>query len=73
MRLISLIFALVAIAALIIYYKNSIVPVENTSDQTVREQTKQVIDEAKQATEQMQKTLEEQQRRMDEQLEQQQQ
>ena len=66
MRLLSLILTLVIISALIIYYKNAMNIPETTSDQTVKEQTQQVLDEAKRATEQMQKTLEEQQRRFEE-------
>ena len=66
MRLLSLIFTLVIISALIIYYKNSMVIPETTSDQTVQEQTQQVLDEAKRATEEMQRALEEQQRRFEE-------
>ena len=69
MRLISLVLTLVIISALIIYYKNSLIPVDNASNKTVKEQTKEVIDQAKQASDQMQKAMEEQQRKMEEQLE----
>ena len=66
MRLLSLVFALVIISALIVYYKNSMVMPDTNSDQTVKQQTQQVLDEAKRATEEMQKALEEQNRRFDE-------
>ncbi|MGD8783066.1 MAG: hypothetical protein PVG75_01455 [Thioalkalispiraceae bacterium] len=63
MRLIYLLIGLVIISSLIIFYKDSMFAPETTSDQTVKEQTQQVLDEAKRATEEMQKALEEQQRR----------
>jgi hypothetical protein len=66
MRLIYLLIGLVIVSSLIIYYKNTMITPEATSDQTVKQQTQQVLDEAKRATEQMQKALEEQQRRYEE-------
>lgn len=66
MRLLSLVFALVIISALIVYYKSSMVVPENTSDQTVKQQTQEVLDEAKRATAEMQRALEEQNRRFEE-------
>lgn len=65
MRLLSLIFALVIISYLVVNYSNTVVK-PDASDQTVKQQTKQVIDEAKQATEQMQKALEQHQKRVEE-------
>jgi len=66
MRLLSLVFALVIISGLIFYYKSSMVVPENRSDQTVKQQTQQVLDEAKRATAEMQRALEEQNRRFEE-------
>ena len=66
MRLISLIFALVIISALLVYYSNTNIKPDTKSEQTVKQQTQQVLDEAKRATEEMQKALEKQQKRFEE-------
>ena len=65
MRLISLVLTLVIISGLLIYYKDAILPANNDSDQTVKEQSKQIIDSAKESSEALRKSLEEQQKRMD--------
>mgnify|MGYP001459933249 CR=1 FL=1 len=64
MRLVSLILALVITGGLIAYYKNSMLPVENSSGETVREQARQIIDEAKNTTDALSRQLEEQNRRL---------
>jgi len=66
MRLIYLLIGLVIISGLIVYYKNTVITPEITTDQTVQQQTQQILDETRRATEEMQKALEEQQRRYEE-------
>ena len=66
MRLLSLIFALVIISTLIIYYNNSNLSTDATSDQTIIEQKQKLIDETRRATEEMQKAIDEQKRRFEE-------
>ena len=66
MRLITLIFALVIIISLLVYYKDAMLGPKPTSDQTVVEQSRQIIDSAKHSTDEMQKALEAQQKRMEE-------
>jgi len=66
MRLLSLIFALVFISALIIYYNKSTLSTDGSSEQTLIEQKQQVLEETRRATEEMQKALDEHNRRMEE-------
>ena len=65
MRLIYLIIALVIISGLLIYNKNSLLPVDKAPQQTVKQQARQIIDNAKSATSDMQKQLEQQQKRLE--------
>ena len=66
MRLISLILALVGIVGVIIYAKDSINSKPVATDQTVKQQTRQLIDDAQQTVDEVQKKLEEQQKKMEE-------
>ena len=66
MRLLSLVLTLVIISGLLIYYKDAIFSSSPNPDQTVRQQSQQIIDSAKQSGDELRKALEEQQKRMDE-------
>ena len=66
MRLISLVLALVITASLLVYYKDAILAPNTNPEQTVKEQSRQIIDSAKQSAEDMQKALQEQQQHMQE-------
>ena len=65
MRLLSLVLTLVIISGLLVYYKDAILPTNTDSDQTVKQQSKQIIDSAKQSGEELRKALEAQQKQMD--------
>jgi len=65
MRLLSLLLALVIISGLVIYNKNSLLPGNKDSHQTVKEQAHQIIDSAKTNASDIQKQMEEQQKRLD--------
>ena len=65
MRLVTLVMALIIISGLIVYYKNSLIPVDKAPQQTVKEQARQIIDNAKTATSDLQKQLEQQQKRLE--------
>ena len=65
MRLLSLVLSLVIISGLVIYNKNSLFPDNKNSDQTVKEQARQIIDNAKSSANDLQKQMEEQQKRLD--------
>ena len=65
MRLISLVISLVIISGLVVYYKNSLTPMNKDSHQTVKEQARQIIDNAKNATNDIQKQMDEQQKRLE--------
>lgn len=65
MRLITLVIALVIISGLVIYNKNSLIPGNTDSHQTVKEQAHQIIDNAKAATSDLQKQMEQQQKHLD--------
>jgi len=65
MRLITLVLALVIISGLVIYNKNSLLPGNKDSHETVKEQAKQIIDSAKSAAGQLQKQSEQQQKRLE--------
>jgi hypothetical protein len=65
MRLIYLIIALVIISGLVIYNKNSLLPVDAAPQQTVKEQARQIIDSAKNATIDAQKQMEAEQKRLE--------
>lgn len=65
MRLISLVLALVIIAGLLVFYKDALFGPESNPDQTVQEQTQEVLEETRRATEAMQKQLDEQKKRFD--------
>jgi len=65
MRLISLVLALVIIAGLLVYYKDAMLGAKPQGDQTVVEQSRQIIDSAKQSSEELQKSLQEQQKKME--------
>ena len=66
MRLISLVLALAILAGIIVVYKDSLFSSKPKTDQTVKQQTQQMLDEAHKATDEMRKALEEQNRRMQE-------
>ncbi len=66
MRLITLVLALVIIVALLVYYKDAMLGANTDPNQTVVEQSRQIIDSAKQSTEDMQKALDAQQKKMEE-------
>lgn len=65
MRLLSLVLTLVIISGLLVYYKDAILPTNADSDQTVKQQSKQIIDSAKESSEELRKALEAQQKQMD--------
>lgn len=65
MRLITLVLALVIISGLLIYNRNSLLPANNDSQHTVKEQAKQIIDNAKAAASDLQKQAEDQQKRLE--------
>lgn len=65
MRLISLVLALVIIAGLLAYYKDALMGPKPASEQTVKEQTRQIIDSAKKSTDELQKALQAQQKKME--------
>lgn len=65
MRLITLVLALVIIAGLLVYYKDAMLGPKTDTNQTVVEQSRQIIDSAKQSSEDMQKALEAQQKKME--------
>lgn len=60
MRLMSLILALLILGGLVTYYKSTLPTPERTSDETVKEQARQIIDDAKKTTEALQQQLEKQ-------------
>lgn len=66
MRLLSLVLALIILGAIIIYDKDSLVPVEHDPQETVKEQVRQVIDEAQDTAADLQQQLEQQNRRVEE-------
>jgi hypothetical protein len=65
MRLLSLVIALVIISGLVVYNKNSLLPGNKDSHQTVKEQAHQIIDSAKNSANDIQKQMEKQQKRLD--------
>lgn len=65
MRLISLVITLAIIGGLLIYNKNSLLPGQKDSHQTVKEQARHIIDNAKSATGDLQKQLDAQQKQLD--------
>jgi len=64
MRLISLVLALVIVAGLVIYNKNTLLPGNKDSHQTVKQQARQIIDNAKDATSDLQKQMQQEQKRI---------
>ena len=66
MRLLSLVLALVIISGLLIYYKDAIISSNPNPDQTVKQQSQQIIDSAKESGEELRKALEAQKKQMDE-------
>ena len=65
MRLLSLVLTLVIISGLLVYYKDAILSTNPDSDQTVTQQSRQIIDSAKESGEELRKALEAQQKQMD--------
>lgn len=65
MRLLSLVLTLVIISGLLVYYKDAILSTSSDPDQTVTQQSKQIIDSAKESGEELRKALEAQQKQMD--------
>ena len=65
MRLLSLVLTLVIISGLLVYYKDAILSTNADPDQTVTQQSKQIIDSAKESGEELRKALEAQQKQMD--------
>jgi hypothetical protein len=65
MRLLSLVITLAIISGLVIYNKNSLIPGNTDSHETVKEQARQIIDKAKSSTADIQKQMEEEQKRLE--------
>jgi len=62
--MISLVLALVIVAGLVIYNKNTLLPGSKDSHQTVKQQARQIIDNAKDATSDLQKQMQQEQKRI---------
>lgn len=65
MRLLSLLIALVIVSGLVIYNKNSLLPGNHDSNQTVKEQAHQILDSAKNSAQNLQKSMDQEQKRLD--------
>jgi hypothetical protein len=65
MRLLSLVITLAIISGLVIYNKNSLIPGNTDSHQTVKEQARQIIDNAKSSANDIQKQMEQEQKRLE--------
>lgn len=64
MRLISLVIALVIVAGLVVYNKNSLLPGHENSHQTVKQQAQQILDKTRAATNNLQQQLDQQKKQL---------
>ncbi|MEJ2361051.1 MAG: hypothetical protein P8Z75_06435 [Gammaproteobacteria bacterium] len=62
MRLITLVIALALVGGLVVYNKNTLLPGNKNSHQTVKEQSRQILDSTKSAVGKYQKQLKQQQK-----------
>lgn len=65
MRLITLVIALAIVSGLVVYNKNTLLPGNKNSHQTVKEQSRQILDSTKSAVSKYQKQLKQQQNSLD--------